>query len=392
LKRKTIIYLVIAVLAVLVMAVWAYANGGTKVETVQAKQGGIIRAVTDTGYVQAVTNYDIHATQSARVLEVPVETGQAVASGQTLAVLENLDLALQISEVNSQISQAAAAATGARAALERLQLELKDAQDNLARSQELFQAGVISRVDFDKAKLQVDTAQQNISEQNSILESALAQGAGLNQSLRQLSAKERQLIVKSPVNGIVLTLPVKQEQVVNQGALLVNVAVSDQLEVKADILSDDLADVEIGQRATITAPVLGQQALVGEVKKIYPQAEEKTSALGVIQRRVPVIITLPEPVHLKPGYEVRVSIETMSRQNVLTLPRESVRTREDGQKEVMVVIDKRIHHQPVKTGISDQENVEISSGLTAEDQVVRDASLDLAEKTRVKLPGGKMNS
>lgn len=383
-KRKTIIYLVTAVLLVLLMAVWTYANSGTKVETIQASQGAIIRAVADTGYVQAATSYDIHATQSARILEVPVETGQSVKSGQTLAVLENLDLALQISDVNSQISQAAAAVSGARAALERLQLELKDAGDNLARAQELYEAGAISKVDFDQARLRMDTAQQAISEQNSILESSLARGAGLNQSLQQLNAKEQQLSVKSPVDGIVLTLPAKQEQVVNPGTLLVSVGAPDQLEVKADILSDDLADVKIGQRVSVTAPVLGQQTLVGEVKKIYPQAEEKTSALGVIQRRVPVIVTLPDPAHLKPGYEVRVSIETMTRQDVLVLPRESVRTRPDGQKEVMAVINKQIQHKLIKTGISDQENVEITGGLTADELVVRDGSLDLAEKTRVK--------
>lgn len=383
-KRKTIIYLVSAVLLVLLMAVWTYANSGTKVETIQASQGAIIRSVTDTGYVQAATSYDIHATQSARILEIPVETGQSVKSGQTLAVLENLDLALQISDVNSQISQSAAAVSGARAALERLQLELKDARDNLARAQELFEAGAISKVDFDQARLRVDTAQQTISEQNYILESSLARGAGLNQSLQQLNAKEQQLSVKSPVDGIVLTLPAKQEQVVNPGTLLVSVGAPDQLEVKADILSDDLADVKTGQRVTITAPVLGQQTLVGEVKKIYPQAEEKTSALGVIQRRVPVIVTLPDPAHLKPGYEVRVSIETMTRQDVLVLPRESVRTRPDGQKEVMAVINKQIQHKLIKTGISDQENVEITGGLTADELVVRDGSLDLTEKTRVK--------
>jgi HlyD family secretion protein len=125
---------------------------------------------------------------------------------------------------------------------------------------------------------------------------------------------------------------------------------------------------------------------VGEVQKIYPQAEEKTSALGVIQRRVPVIITLPSPANLKPGYEVRVAIETMSRQDVLVLPRESVRTREDGQKEVMVVANKRIQHRLIKTGISNQDNVEITGGLTTDELVVRDGSLDLSEKTRVKLP------
>jgi HlyD family secretion protein len=390
-KRKTVIYLVLAALGVIALAAWSYASGGTEVETVQARQGNITRAVTDTGYVQAATNYDIHATQSARVMEVPVETGQAVEQGQTLAILENLDLAVQISDVHSQISQAAVAASGARAALERLQLELKDSQDNLARSQVLYQGGAISQVDYDKAKLQVETNQKIINEQNAILESAMSQEAGLNQSLQQLYTKEGQLVVKSPVDGIILTLPVKQEQVVGPGTLLVNVAVSEQMEVKADILSDDLADVKIGQRVTITAPVLGQQVLlVGGVQKIYPQAEEKTSALGVIQRRVPVIITLPDPANLKPGYEVRVSIETMSRQDVLVLPRESVRTREDGQKEVMVVVNKRIQHQLVKTGISDQDNVEITGGLTADELVVRDGSLDLAEKTRVKLPGDKI--
>ena len=387
-KRKTVIYLVLAALGVIALAAWSYASGGTEVETVQARQGNITRAVTDTGYVQAATNYDIHATQSARVMEVPVETGQSVEQGQTLAILENLDLAVQISDVHSQISQAAVAASGARAALERLQLELKDSQDNLARSQVLYQGGAISQVDYDKAKLQVETNQKIINEQNAILESAMSQEAGLNQSLQQLYTKEGQLVVKSPVDGIILTLPVKQEQVVGPGTLLVNVAVSEQMEVKADILSDDLADVKIGQRVTITAPVLGQQVLlVGEVQKIYPQAEEKTSALGVIQRRVPVIISLPDPANLKPGYEVRVSIETMSRQDVLVLPRESVRTREDGQKEVMVVVNKRIQHQLVKTGISDQDNVEITGGLTADELVVQDGSLDLAEKTRVKLPG-----
>lgn len=383
-KRKKIFYVVLAVLAALALAAWSYASGGKEVETVQARQDSIIRSVADTGYVQAATNYDIHATQSARVVEVPVEIGQAVERGQTLAVLENLDLVLQISDVNSQISQSAAAAAGARAALERLQLELKDAQDNLARSETLFQAGAISRADFDQARLRVDTARQSISEQNSVLESALALGAGLNRSLQQLSAKEGQLVIKSPVNGIVLTLPVKQEQVVSPGSLLVNVAESGQLEVKADILSDDLADVKIGQRVIITAPILGRQTLVGEVKKIYPQAEEKTSALGVIQRRVPVIISLPDPASLKPGYEVRVSIETLTRQNVLVLPREAVRTRADGQKEVMVVINKRIQRQLVKTGISDQENIEITGGLTADELVVLDGSLSLSEKTRVK--------
>lgn len=158
-------------------------------------------------------------------------------------------------------------------------------------------------------------------------------------------------------------------------------AVPDQLEIKADILSDDLGEVSLGQKVKITAPVLGAKVLYGEVKEIYPLAEEKESALGVIQRRVPVIITLDDPANLKPGYEVKVAIETSTRQDVPVLPREAVRTMKNGGKEVIVVTDNRVEHRPVKTGIGDRDNIEITEGLAADETVIRDGNLDLKEKT-----------
>lgn len=383
-KRKIMVYLGIAAVALAGIAAWWRTGSAEEVETVRVRQGSIVRAVVETGYVQAATSYDLHATQNGRVARVPVKIGQPVKKGETLVVLENLDLAMQIDGVRSQLSQAAIAAEGARAALERAQAELRDAKENLARIQELFEAEAATQVELDKARLQVEICEQSVKEQSSRLDSALAQEAGLRQSLEQLEAKERQLVVQSPVAGTVLSLPVKQEQVVNPGALLATVAVPDRLEVKADILSDDLGEVKVGQRATVIAPVLGGKTLVGKVTKIYPQAEEKTSALGVVQRRVPVIIALSDPANLKPGFEVRVAIETLSRQDVLVVPREAVRTMDDGRKEVMVVVGGQLRHRLVETGIADQINVEIVSGLKAGDEVVRDASLDLQENARVK--------
>ncbi|MDD2443298.1 MAG: efflux RND transporter periplasmic adaptor subunit [Desulfotomaculaceae bacterium] len=384
-KRKTKITCVVVFLAAVIgIAAWWLASSGEEVETAQVKPDSVTRVVADSGYVQPATDYNLHAAQSARIIQVPVKVGQPVTQGQTLAVLENLDLSMQIEDTRSQISQTATDASGARASLERVQLELKDARDNFSRAQELFQSGVISKVEYDKAGLVVETAEQSLNEQNSRLQTALARLEGLNRSLQQQSAKEQQLTVSSPTGGVVLAVPAKQDQTVNPGTLLVTVAALDKLEIKADILSDDLADVKTGQQVLITAPVLGANALRGEVKEIYPRAEEKTSALGVVQRRVPVIISLNGPANLKPGYEVRVAIETISRQNVLTLPREAVRTTGDGQKEVMVIIDSRVRHKPVKTGISDQEKIEITGGLEAGDLVIKDAGLDLKEKTKVR--------
>jgi len=192
------------------------------------------------------------------------------------------------------------------------------------------------------------------------------------------------MVVTSPADGTVLSLPAEPGQWINPGSLLVSIAATGQIEVKADILSDDLAEMNEGQRVIVTAPVMGQKTLAGQVKQIYPRAEEKLSALGVIQRRVPVIISLDDPGNLRPGYEVRVAIETNTRQNVPVVPREAVRTTADGRKEVMVISKDLVTHRTVSTGISDRNMVEITSGLKDGEEIIRDGSLVLKEKTKVK--------
>ncbi len=383
-KRKKLFILVgIVVILALITAITVL-TGGTGAETVQVRTGDIIRSVEDTGYVQPATSYDLHAPQNAKVVQVPVDRGQQVNKGQTMVVMENLDLSLQVEDTRSQLSQTAASIAAAQAAVQRIELELKNAGENLARFQDLYESGAISTVEFEAAELKVQTLEQSLQEQKSLLESTRAQQAGLNRSLQNLNRKERQLTLQSPVDGIVLSLPAKQEQVVTPGTVLASVAVQDKLEIKADILSDDLGEVKLGQRVKITAPVLGPKVLYGEVGEIYPLAVEKQSALGVIQRRVPVIVTLADPANLKPGYDVKVAIETLTHKDVPVIPREAVHTLQGGSKEVMVVIDNRVEHRPVKTGIGDRENIEITEGLAAGDVIIRDGSLDLKENTRVK--------
>lgn len=378
-KRKKMLLLAGIVVILAIITVTTVLTAGTEAETVTAQTGDITRTVEDTGYVQPATNYDLHAIQNARVVQVPVDTGQQVKAGQTLAVLENLDLSLQIEDTRSQLSQTTASISAAQAVVQRTELELKNAKENLERSKELYESGAVTMVAFEEARLRMETLEQSLQEQTSLLESARAQEAGLNRSLQDLNRKEGQLILQSPVDGMVLSLPAKQELVVTPGTVLASVAVPDKLEIKADILSDDLGEVSLKQRVKITAPVLGVKVLYGEVKEIYPLAEEKQSALGVIQRRVPVIVTLADPANLKPGYEVKVAIETSSRQDVVVIPREAVRTLKDGSKEVMVAADNRVEHRPVKTGIGDRENIEITDGLAAGEIIIRDGNLDLKE-------------
>jgi HlyD family secretion protein len=269
--------------------------------------------------------------------------------------------------------------------MERTRLELEAAEKDLERVQQLSEAGAATPVEVEKAQLQVDAYRQTLQEQTAQIDAIRAQAAGFEKTLQQLDNKAQQLIIKSPIDGIVLNLPVEIEQAAYPGSLLVSVGISDQLEVRAELLSDDMSAVKVGQKVLITAPVLGDKALTGEIKQIYPQAEEKQSALGVIQRRVPVIITLPQPDLLKPGYEVKAAIETLRQDNVLLLNREAVRTLANNQKEVMVVADGRIQHRIIETGINDRTQVVVTSGLAAGEPVVKDGSLVFKEGAKVRL-------
>ncbi|MEW6725510.1 MAG: biotin/lipoyl-binding protein [Bacillota bacterium] len=146
-KLSKKVYLGVGVLAAAVVAGLMLSSAGTEVETVEARSGGIIRTVEDTGYVQASTDYSLYAAQGGRVIKVAVEAGQPVKQGQTLAMLENLDLAVQANDARTQLANARAAEAGAQAALERTRLELNDAKENLARMSELLAAGAATQAE-----------------------------------------------------------------------------------------------------------------------------------------------------------------------------------------------------------------------------------------------------
>lgn len=365
--------------------IYSYTTAGTEVDTAEVIHGDIKLAVVDTGYVQASNQADIYATQSGRVASLMVSVGQNVAKGQVIAVLDNKDLTMGSAQLQVQLSQANAAVSAAEAALAQSKLDLVQAQANYDRSRELFGSGAISQVEYDNAQALLDKVQAGIAAQEQSLQAAREQVANYQSLLNSSRQKENELQIKSPISGIVMQLPVRQGDAVMYGTQLAKVAPPGALEIKVDILSDDLGQIMVGNKAEITAPVLGGEVLNGEVAQIYPQAEEKQSALGVVQRRVPVIIKLDDISNLKPGYETRVSIITGGKENILLIPRESVTTAPDGSKQVMVIIKNRVAIRKVSTGLFDTRSIEITDGLEAGDLIVRDGSASLKANARVKV-------
>lgn len=370
---------------VLLLIIIAVALGKSQnVEVAQATQGTFILSVEETGYVESVDNREIQATQMARVQELLVESGDTVKAGQTLIRLASPELTAEMASIRSQISVTESQFQAAQLQVRALEAELKIAQDNLARAKVLFDSGALALVEFEKDQLQVTQLVERVAQEQAVVGGLTGQLAGLNEILSSGEIRAAELQVVSHTDGTILDIPVEAGQVVSAGVTLVQIGSTGTLEIKTELLSDEIRRVKIGQDAWITAPVLDDQAISGQVTKIYPQAFEKTSALGVVQRRVPVIISIDEIGNLQPGYEVRVAIETVHKEGVILLPRESVRLNDDGEYQVLAIIDGKVEFRVVELGEKSQQWVEILEGIEVDQFVCRDASRELKEGTRVK--------
>ncbi|NTW05670.1 MAG: efflux RND transporter periplasmic adaptor subunit [Peptococcaceae bacterium] len=381
--NKRIAVAVVITLIVAVGLIYRY-NSATSVAMTRVNLGSIQDLVSDTGYVQAAKKHDIYSEQSGTVGRLLIKTGQKVSKNQVIMIMENQDLAMNSQQLQIQLNQARGTVDSTKAALIKLGLDLSDIQEEFERSKALFLSGAISQVQLDFVKTGMDREMASFDALEKNLQTANEQVNSYERLLNISGEKEKDLTIKSIVDGIALQLPVESGQTVTAGTLLARIGVADELEVKAEILSDDVGQIKVGQKAKVTAPVLRGEILEGEIIEIYPQAEEKLSALGLIQRRVPIIIKLNKSGNLKPGYETKVTIVISSKEKVMLIPRESVFSGLDGKKRVMKVVEGKVVYTPVKTGLLDSKNIEITAGLSQEDQIIRDASTIVKENTRVK--------
>jgi len=370
---------------VIAATLWFVFLRSEEVETVRVSRGDLVRTVEEDGVVEVPGDRRMYATQLARVLDVPVEEGDSVLPGTVLVRMKNADLDVRIHETRTLLDQAIRDRQGASALVESTRLLLSDAARVAARRKRLYEAGAISLSEFEEAVLTLERLEKDLERHQSAVDSAAVLESGLKRTVLELQAKGAELVVKSPIKGIILELPPEKDRVLQPGDHVAPVAPEARMEVVSDILSDAMGNVAVGQKVSVTAPVLGSQVLEGKVAKIYPQAFEKMSALGVVQRRVKVRIDLPYSPSLKPGFEVRVAIETARHPGVLLLPIESVRTTESGERFAMKIERNRIKSVPIRTGLADRRSVEILEGLHEGDEVVRDAGLDLDEGRRVRV-------
>ncbi len=415
-KRKSKRLVILGVIAVVLIGLGLWAFVFTKheetitVTTEKAAYRTITQTVTATGKVQPVIKVDISPEVSGEIVELPVVDGQRVKKGQLLfRIKPDVYIAAR--------DQAAAGVSAAKAGLATSKAnEIKAAQD-YKRVQGLHEKKLVSDQDFDAAKAAVDAAKANSEAAAHNIEQAAA-------TLKQTEETLRKTSVYAPMDGTITALNSQLgERVLGtqqfNGTLVMTVSDLSAMEVRIDVDENDVVLVHLGDTARIAVDAYPDRKFTGVVTQIANSAA--TTAAGtqeeVTNFQVRIRVADPDK-SFRPGMSATATIETVTKEHVLTVPLQAVTSRlakKEEESEDEVVADRRKrdttggHERPptvvflvngnrakmqsVRTGISSNTYAEIVEGLKEGDEVVsgnfRAISKDLDDGKKILVDNGR---
>lgn len=423
-SKKTIYYLLGGAILVIILLVALKKTGaignndeGKEVETAVVNQTTITETVTATGKVQPEVEVKISSEVSGEIIALPIKEGQAVKKGDLLVRI-NPDL------YESGVSRNAAALSTSKAGLNQAEAQLKEAKANYDRNKTLFEKGVISKSEWDKIVSTYESAQAQ-------KQSAFFQVKSANASVTEAQDNLNRTTIYSPVDGTISKLDAELgERVVGTqqmtGTEILRVANLNNMEVEVDVTENDIVKVKIGDETEIEVDAYQKRKFKGEVTSISNSASsDAATADQVTNFKVKVRILKesyadmtegkPESYSpFRPGMTATVDIITTRKENIVAVPisavvvkadttavkTDVVKELEDKEKEketgksskkhecVFVLENGKAVLKPVKTGIQDDTNIEIISGLKKGDKVITGpyttVSKDLNPNDKVK--------
>ncbi|MCG8584602.1 MAG: HlyD family efflux transporter periplasmic adaptor subunit [Pirellulales bacterium] len=211
---------------------------------------------------------------------------------------------------------------------------------------------------------------------------------------KQLAMQEQRKkrgVMRSPIDGVVLEREVSNERYLPAGRTLLRIGRPSDLEVEADVLSQDVGSISVGDAVEIYGPAIGTPPAIGKVSRVYPEGFTKTSSLGVEQQRVKVIVRFAEDDlarlqkerNLGVEFRVRVRIMTATADDALIVPRSALFRSANGDWEVFVVSGGVAKRQTVEVGLMNDEFAQVTSGLDESAEVVAVPESGLKDGTRV---------
>jgi RND family efflux transporter MFP subunit len=362
-RRRRMVIAAAIVVALIVLAAVLMMNRGSSDKLPRAAGAGQVptvtvivpgrssvgRTITASGPLAARRDQPVGiAGAGGRVVSVLVDAGSWVHAGQTLAVIDRSVQAQQAAQLAAQVEAARANAVLA--------------QNNYERAVALQGRGFVSKAEIDAKKAARDAAYAQVRVAQAQLGATKAEIGRLN--------------VVAPAGGLVLARNVEVGQIVGPGSgALFRIAEGGQMEMRAQLSQQDLAEVHVGMPAEVT-PVGSDTSVRGSVWQVAPMIDPQ-SRLGDVR------IAIPYSTAMRPGgfAEARIAGGSMT---APLLPQSAVLSDQKGNYVYVVGAKNEIERRPIKIGNVDDSGVTIAEGLSGNEAVVLSAGPFLNPGQKVK--------
>jgi HlyD family secretion protein len=389
------VVLIVALLALSKSGLISKKNKGTEVEIATVNAITIVETVSATGKIQPEIEVKISSEVSGEITALPVKEGQVVKKGDLLVKI-NPDL--YTSGFNRSVSNL----SGTKAGLSQADASFKEAKSNYERNKTLYDKGIISKSDWDKAIASFEVAKASKQSAYYNVQSA---SATVNEAKDNLG----RTTIYAPADGTISMLNVELgERVLGTqqmtGTEILRVANLNNMEVEVDVNENDIVKINVGDSAKVEVDAYLKKEFKGIVTSISNSASSTLTADQVTNFKVKVRILKDSYLDLiegkptsyspfRPGMTATVDIITTRKENCIGVPISSVvvksdtlsvskvQVAEDDENEAAPVSDKKFECvfvkvgdkaklRIVKTGIQDDKNIEVLSGLKKGDVVI----------------------
>src|ERR1700682_1441091 len=295
-----------------------------EVTTAVAKKGAVTRTVTAAGHLQAQQTVKVSSNVTGDLIALNVKEGDRVQRGQLLG---EIDKRLE----ESQVAQFRGAVASAKAQI--IQIEANVAQDkrDLERLQKLVAEKLASSSDLEKSQTQLKVDEGRLAAQRELV----AQNQGqLGTALYNLS----RATLTPPIDGTILELQHKVGERIrgsefSEDVVMLMGGLSD-MEVKAEVGEHEVVGIHVGDETTVGIDAIADKQFKGHVAAVGKNAQIKNPGTDaeVTTFFVRVALDVP-PEGALPGMSPAVSIATATHENVITVPIQSVTSRDAKKKE-----------------------------------------------------------
>ncbi len=283
------------------------------VTTAQVTRGDIVETVGATGTLQAVTTVQVGTQVSGTIQSLYADFNSLVKKGQVIARLDP-------SLFQTQIEQARANMVRAEADLDRLKVQLSDAQTKLTRARELNSRQLIPKTDLETAEVNVQSAEAQIKSQEAQIRQAQA-------TLNQNQVNLEHTVITAPIDGLVISRSVDVGQTVAASmqapTLFVLAADLTKMQVLANLDESDVGRIRPNQVVTFRVDAYPNDTFHGSVSQVRLEPKVQQNVVTYA-----TVIDVPNnDLRLKPGMTANVNVEISRASNVLRVPNAALRFR-----------------------------------------------------------------